>query len=300
MDCNLYPSFLMLHYPKTIHIHKHDSKLSHHKTNNTQTTQQHNAPAWDKRFFSEWQLQWLETQKMMVHNHAYVGTEENRPTESTHCQYEFHAMISVWNASRICTLKRNRPNKLEVASIALEGCQRREICHYTNHTTPTFHYQRVLVVVQFLFQSLLFIPFVTSKRAVIEFNGMQLRQIQVVILSNTTEWHQQNACLPSWTNCNWGKSANSIRHRNQTNEWKQRSFIETPFSHLNRLERGKIPQFKGMIIRERILSNLNGLELGTVHYSQAAIQRHVVPHSFLVTREAVIPNLHDLQLTHSD
>ena len=87
----------------------------------------------------------------------------------------------------ICTLKHNRPNKLEVASIALEGCQRREICHYTNHATPIFHYQRVLVVVRFLFQRLLFIPLVTSERAVIEFNGMQLRQIQVVMLSNTME-----------------------------------------------------------------------------------------------------------------
>ena len=94
MDCNYHPSFLMLHYPKTIHIHKHDSKLSHHKTNITQTTQQHNAPAWDKCFFSEWQLQWLETQKMTVHKHGYVVTEWNRLTESTHCQYEFHSMIS--------------------------------------------------------------------------------------------------------------------------------------------------------------------------------------------------------------
>ena len=36
MNRNYHHSFLMLHYPKTIHIHKHDSKLSHHKTNNTQ------------------------------------------------------------------------------------------------------------------------------------------------------------------------------------------------------------------------------------------------------------------------
>ena len=75
MDYDYYHSFLMLHYPKTIHIHKHDSKLSHHKTNNTQTTQQHNAPAWDKRFFSEWQLQWLETQKMTVHKHGWDWIE---------------------------------------------------------------------------------------------------------------------------------------------------------------------------------------------------------------------------------
>ena len=36
MDYNLYHSFLMLHYPITIHIHKHNNELSHHKTNNTQ------------------------------------------------------------------------------------------------------------------------------------------------------------------------------------------------------------------------------------------------------------------------
>ena len=51
-------------------------------------------PVWHKRCFSEWQLRWLETQRMTIHNHDYVGTEWNRPTESIHRRYESHAMTT--------------------------------------------------------------------------------------------------------------------------------------------------------------------------------------------------------------
>ena len=113
-----------------------------------------------------------------------------------------------------------------------------------------------------------------------------------------------NALSPRLTDCSWGRSVNSNQSINQTSQWEWWSPIETVLTNINRLKRGKIVQFKWMIIRECIITNPNGFEFRTTHNSTNTIRsliNAIIPDIIICFGicETLLSNHHTLQFNQS-